>query len=81
MGEVMRSPNFKKMTVNLMTALFERKVLAESSVTGKSKEGRPALDRTKVELIIGKCVFSCYFKYLYYMLGIFATLIQSCVSI
>ena len=66
------------MTVNLMTALFERKVLAEPSVTGKSKEGRPALDRTKVELIIGKCVFSRYFKYWY---GIFATLIQSCVSI
>ena len=78
MGEVMRSPNLKKMTVNLMTALFERKVLAESSVTGKSKEGRPALDRTKVELIIGKCVFPRYFKYWY---GIFATFIQSCVSI
>ena len=66
------------MTVNLMTAVFERKVLAESSVTGKSKEGRPALDRTKVELIIGKCVFSRYFKYWH---GIFATSIQSCVSI
>ena len=81
MGEVMRSPNFKKMTVNLMTTLFERKVLAESSVTGKSKKGRPALGRTKVELIIGKCVFSRYFKYWYSMLGIFATLIQSCVNI
>ena len=78
MGEVMRSPNLKKMMVNLMTALFERKVLAESSVTGKSKEGRPALDRTKVELIIGKCVFSRYFKHWY---SIFATFIQSCVSI
>ena len=65
MGEVMRSTNFKKMTVNLMTALFGRKFLAESSVTGKSKEGRPALDHTKVELIIGKCVFSRYFKYWY----------------
>ena len=53
MGEVMRSPNYKKMTVNLMTALFERRVLAASSVTGKSKEGRPALDHGKVELIIG----------------------------
>ncbi len=36
-----------------MTALFERKVLAESSVTGKSKERRAALDRTTVELNIG----------------------------
>ena len=53
MGEIMRSHNFKKLTVNLMIALFERKDLAESSVTGKSKEGRPALDPTKVELIIG----------------------------
>lgn len=56
----MRSPNYKKMTVNLMTALFERSVLAESSVTGKSKEGRPALDRTKVELIIGQYVVSSF---------------------
>ena len=53
MGEVMRSPNFKKMTVNLMMALFERKTLAESSVTGKGKEGRPALDYSKVAMIIG----------------------------
>ena len=51
MGQIMRSPNLKNMTVNLMTALFARNVLAESSLTGK--EGRPALDRTKVELIIG----------------------------
>ena len=40
MSEVMRLPNFKKMTINLMMGLFERKVLAESSVTGKSKEGQ-----------------------------------------
>ena len=53
MSEVMRSPNFKKMTINLMMALFERKVLAESSVAGKSKEGRPVLNSRKVELIIG----------------------------
>ena len=63
MGEIMTSRNFKKLTVNLMIALFERKVLAESLVTGKSKEGRPALDPTKVELIIGWYVFT-YFTYL-----------------
>ena len=60
MSEVLRSPGFRKMTVNLMTALFERKVLAESSVTGKSKDGRPALDRRKVELIVGQYVFFIY---------------------
>lgn len=54
MKEVLRSNNFRKMTVNLMAAMFGRKVLAESSVTGKSKEGRPALDKTKIDLIIGK---------------------------
>ena len=46
MAEIQRSQNFKMMTSNLVTAVFERKILAESSVTGKSKEGRPALDRT-----------------------------------
>ncbi len=41
------------MSVNLMTAVFQRKLLAESSVAGKSKERRAALDRTTVGLIIG----------------------------
>ena len=54
MAEIKRSQNYKKMTSNLMTAVFGRKFLAESSVTGKSKKGRPALDRSiKGELIIG----------------------------
>lgn len=36
------------MIVNPTTALFERNVLAESSVTGKSKDARPSLDKVSV---------------------------------
>ena len=45
----------------MLSILFERKVLAASSVTGKSKEGRPALDREKVQLII--CKFENFMFY------------------
>lgn len=52
------------MTGILTCVLFERSVLAGSSVTGKSKECRPALDPQKVQLIIGMSVFD------YFVLGI-----------
>lgn len=54
MLQISRAINYKKMTTALLSALFERSVLAKSSVTGKSKAGRPALDKKIVELIIGK---------------------------
>lgn len=56
MAEIHRSTNHKRMTSNLMTAVFGRKIMAESSVTGRGKDSRPPLDRTKVELIIGQCL-------------------------
>ena len=64
MAEVNNAKTDKKMTGVLTCVLFERSVLASSSVTGKSKEGRPALDPVKVQLIIGRHIhnsntFSC----------------------
>ena len=60
--EVNNAKTAKKMTGILACVLFERSVLATSSVTGKSKEGRPALDPHKVQLIIGMLTFyfGCY---------------------
>lgn len=57
MAEIGRSLNQKKMTTNLMSALFKKQVLATSSVTGNGKEQHPALNKIKVQLIIGKLDF------------------------
>lgn len=57
-AEVNNAKTHKKMAGVLSCVLFERSVLAASSVTGKSKEGRPALDPEKVQLIIGRPI--CY---------------------
>ena len=54
MERVSRSLTYKKMTTALLLSLFEKSVLAMSSVTGKSKAGRPALDSEIVNLIIGE---------------------------
>lgn len=51
---ISHSVSYKKMTTALLLSLFEKSVLMKSSVTGKSKAGRPALDREIVELIIAK---------------------------
>lgn len=51
-SEILNTKSERKMTMVLLGVLFERKVLVTSSVTGKSKEGRPALDPEKVQLII-----------------------------
>ena len=58
----MNTTTERKMTGSLMAILFERKIIAESSVTGKGKEGRPPLDPEKVQLIICKFILAlCYF--------------------
>ena len=60
-AEINNAKTEKKMTGVLTCVLFERSVLAVSSVTGKSKEGRQALDPQKVQLIIGRFVFHLLF--------------------
>ena len=58
----MNTTTERKMTGSLMAILFERKIIAESSVTGKGKKGRPPLDPEKVQLIICKFILAlCYF--------------------
>lgn len=56
MAEIMNTATEKKMTGSLMSILFQRKTIAESSVTGKGKEELPALDPVKVQLIICKFI-------------------------
>ena len=54
--EIKRAPTEKRMAALLLLAVFGRQKLSESSVTGRKQGGecRPALDREKVELIIGQ---------------------------
>ena len=43
-SEITNSRSERKMTAVLMCILFKRSVIASSSVTGRSKEGHPALE-------------------------------------
>ena len=58
--EIMNTTTEREMTGSLMALLFQRKTIAESSVTGK--EGRPALNPEKVQLII--CKFKIFLAYI-----------------
>ena len=64
MNEINRCSSFKKMASSFLTAIFTKKVLSESSVTGRGKGSRPPLDRTKVELIIGLFYYTIYISFL-----------------
>ena len=52
----MNTATEKKMTGSLISILFKRKTIAESSVTRKGKERRPALDPVNVQLIVCKFI-------------------------
>ena len=58
------------MASSLLTAILRKKVLSESSVTGRGKGSRLPLDRTKVELIIGffhHTIYTSFLIFSYYL--------------